>query len=84
MDWLQTAFAEAPLLPQSDERGLPAARLRAAAAEDGIAPATLHRAKAALGIEALKLGDHWYWTVPQTREETMHDPRGKPCLLCGK
>ena len=64
IDWLQTAFAGAPLLPQSAGRGLPSARVRAAAAAAGIAPATLHRAKAELGMEARKLGDHWYWMVP--------------------
>ena len=72
MAWLQTAFSGAPSLPKGEGRGLPAARIRAAAAAAGIAPATLHRAKGALGIEARKLGDHWYWTAPQTREETTH------------
>ena len=62
-DWLEEQLSAGP---QS------AANIQIAATVERISERTLNRAKKRLGVESVKEGDHWFWSIPPA-VENQHD-----------
>jgi hypothetical protein len=54
----------------ADARPVPAVEIMQMAEEQGISPATLNRAKEALGVISTKRGTQWFWVLPLEAEYT--------------
>jgi hypothetical protein len=54
----------------ADARPVPAVEIMQMAEEQGISPATLNRAKDALGVLSTKRGTQWFWVLPIEVEHT--------------
>jgi hypothetical protein len=54
----------------ADARPVPAVEIMQMAEEQGISPATLNRAKDALGVLSTKRGTQWFWVLPIDVEHT--------------
>ena len=61
------------LLAQLSAGPQPAVNVQTAAALEGITDRTLARAKKRLGVQSLKEGDHWIWTL-STAEQDQRAP----------